>query len=63
MLLRNANTGSVSVLELIENQLSQQCCLFSSVGQQSLNGATVPTEKGKQLITKRYLTNPYRWYK
>jgi hypothetical protein len=55
MLLRNANTGSVSVLEFIENQLSQQVACFLSVGQQSQMVPTVPTEKGQTTYYQKVL--------
>ena len=55
MLLRNADTGSVSVLEFIENQLSQQVACFLSVGQQSQMVPTVPTKKGQTTSYQKVL--------
>ena len=55
MLLRNADTGSVSVLELIENQPTQQVACFLSVGQQSQMVPTVPTKKGETTYYQKVL--------
>jgi len=55
MLLRNADTGSVSVLEFIENQLSQQVACFISVGQQSQMVPSVPTKKGETTSYQKVL--------
>ncbi len=52
MLLRNANTGSISVLEFIQKEYA----CFLSVGQQSQMVPTGPTEKGEKIKFKRVLT-------
>ena len=52
MVLRNADTGSISVLEFIKNEYA----CFISVGQQSQMVPTGPTEKGEKIKFKRVLT-------
>jgi len=52
MFLRNADTGSISVLEFIQNEYA----CFISVGQQSQMVPTGPTKKGEKIKFKRVLT-------
>ena len=51
MLLRNADTGSVSVLEFIKNEYA----CFISVGQQSQMVPTEPTKKGETTSYQKVL--------
>ena len=51
MLLRNADTGSVSVLEFIKNEYA----CFISVGQQSQMVPTEPTKKGETTYYQKVL--------
>ena len=58
MLLRNADTGSVSVLEFMKT--NPELLVFSLLVNNHRWCLLCLRKRVKQLITKRYLTNPYR---